>query len=140
MGDADTNAAWLGRELAERGIRVARRWTVGDVDEDIRDAIRTALGHADLVLVTGGLVWRGIVPVNDALQPVGKSEDAMAVAYDLGFTPLKDEEYDFLSLRDRLEREPVVAFLEVLRSAEFRNALAELPGFMPDDRTGEPES
>jgi putative molybdopterin biosynthesis protein len=70
----------------------------------------------------------------------GLGIQAVAVAYDLGFTPLKDEEYDFLSLRDRLEREPVVAFLEVLRSAEFRNALAELPGFMPDDRTGEPES
>ena len=53
---------------------------------------------------------------------------------------MKDEEYDFLSLRDRLEREPVVAFLEVLRSTEFRNALAGLPGFVPDDHTGEPES
>jgi len=28
----------------------------------------------------------------------------------------------------------------VLRSSEFRTALAELPGFVPDDRTGEPES
>ena len=29
------------------------------------------------------------------------------------------------------------AFLDVLRSAEFREALAELPGFVPDARTGE---
>jgi len=60
------------------------------------------------------------------------------VAYDLGFAPLRDEEYDFLSLRDRLEREPVQAFLEVLRSSEFRKALGELPGFIPDAGTGQP--
>ena len=70
----------------------------------------------------------------------GLGIEAVAVAYDLGFAPLRDEEYDFLSLRNRLEREPVKAFLEVLRSSGFRKALAELPGFAPDARTGEPES
>ena len=70
----------------------------------------------------------------------GLGIEAVAVAYDLGFAPLRDEEYDFLSLRDRLDREPVRAFLEMLRSSEFRKALAELPGFEPDARTGEPEA
>ena len=70
----------------------------------------------------------------------GLGIEAVAVAYDLGFASLRDEEYDFLSLRDRLEREPVLAFLEVLQSSEFRNALAELAGFVPDARTGEPQS
>jgi putative molybdopterin biosynthesis protein len=67
----------------------------------------------------------------------GLGIEAVAVAYDLGFASLRDEEYDFLSTRDRLEHEPVRAFLEVLRSPEFRKALAELPGFVPDERTGE---
>jgi putative molybdopterin biosynthesis protein len=70
----------------------------------------------------------------------GLGIEAVAVAYDLGFAPLRDEEYDFLSLRNRVEREPVRAFLEVLRSSGFRKVLAELPGFAPDARTGEPES
>ncbi|MFC1791674.1 substrate-binding domain-containing protein, partial [Gemmatimonadota bacterium] len=70
----------------------------------------------------------------------GLGIEAVAVGYDLGFAPLRDEEYDFLTLRDRLEREPVQAFLEVLRSPEFRTALGELPGFEPDHRTGEVES
>jgi putative molybdopterin biosynthesis protein len=70
----------------------------------------------------------------------GLGIEAVAVAYELGFAPLRDEEYDFLTLRDRLEREPVQAFLEVLRSSEFRKALGELPGFVPDARTGEPVS
>ncbi len=68
----------------------------------------------------------------------GLGIEAVAVAYDLGFAPLRDEEYDFLTLRDRLEREPVQAFLEVLRSSEFRQALGELPGFLADPRTGDP--
>ncbi len=67
----------------------------------------------------------------------GLGIEAVAVAYDLGFAPLRDEEYDFLSTRDRLEREPVRAFLDVLRSREFRKVLGELPGFVPDERTGE---
>jgi len=70
----------------------------------------------------------------------GLGIEAVAVAYDLGFAPLRDEEYDFLTLRDRLEREPVRALLDVMRSSAFRTALGELPGFVPDARTGEPES
>jgi putative molybdopterin biosynthesis protein len=68
----------------------------------------------------------------------GLGIEAVAVAYGLGFALLRDEEYDFLTLRDRLEREPVLAFLEVLRSTEFRDALGALQGFVPDTRTGEP--
>ncbi|MBT8397472.1 MAG: molybdopterin biosynthesis protein, partial [Gemmatimonadetes bacterium] len=67
----------------------------------------------------------------------GLGIEAVAEAYGLGFHPLRDEEYDFLTLRDRLEREPVRAFLEVLRSVDFRQALDALPGFASDPRTGE---
>lgn len=51
----DTNAAWLGRWLARHGLPVARRWTVGDVEAHIQDAVTAALEVADLVVVTGGL-------------------------------------------------------------------------------------
>lgn len=51
----DTNSAWVGRELTRLGLRVVRRYTVGDVPEDIRDAVAVAAGGADLVIVTGGL-------------------------------------------------------------------------------------
>ncbi|MCB9505220.1 MAG: competence/damage-inducible protein A [Gemmatimonadales bacterium] len=56
LGDTiDTNAAHAGLVLAARGIRVARRATVGDRAEDIRDAVDQALARTGLVLVTGGL-------------------------------------------------------------------------------------
>ncbi len=51
----DTNAAWLGRELAQLGIPVTRRYTVADLDGEIRGAVAQAMETADLVLVSGGL-------------------------------------------------------------------------------------
>jgi competence/damage-inducible protein CinA-like protein len=51
----DTNAAWLGRALAARGIPVARRFTVGDDEPEIRAALARATAQPGLVLVSGGL-------------------------------------------------------------------------------------
>lgn len=51
----DTNAAWLGRELASLGVPVERRYTVADDAAEIRRAVSGALDTAEVVLVTGGL-------------------------------------------------------------------------------------
>ena len=39
----DTNGAYLGRRLAEIGLRVARRISVGDAPDAIQSAVREAL-------------------------------------------------------------------------------------------------
>ena len=51
----DTNSAWLAAELNALGIRVRHRVAVGDVADDIREALDTALAWANLVIITGGL-------------------------------------------------------------------------------------
>src|SRR5688500_7799013 len=51
----DTNSAFIGRELAELGVEVARRSTVGDDPAAIAAAIGDALTRADGVITTGGL-------------------------------------------------------------------------------------
>lgn len=51
----DTNAAHLARVLADAGITVARRSTVGDDEAAIAAAIRDAFTRADGVITTGGL-------------------------------------------------------------------------------------
>jgi nicotinamide-nucleotide amidase len=51
----DTNAAWMARSLADLGIPVVRKLTVGDVAPDIQVAVRSAMEVAELVLVGGGL-------------------------------------------------------------------------------------
>ncbi len=49
------NAAWLGRELADVGIRLDTSVVVGDDIGRIAAAVTTALGRADAVILTGGL-------------------------------------------------------------------------------------
>lgn len=51
----DTNGAWLARSLSALGLPVTRKFTVGDVKAEIQFAVRSGLGAADVVLVSGGL-------------------------------------------------------------------------------------
>jgi nicotinamide-nucleotide amidase len=51
----NTNAAYLGQNLASLGVDLYHSNVVGDNLDRIKGAIQTALDRADLVLVTGGL-------------------------------------------------------------------------------------
>lgn len=51
----DTNSQWMGSRLADEGIRVVWRTTVGDQESDILLAFQQAQSRADVVLITGGL-------------------------------------------------------------------------------------
>jgi len=51
----NTNAAWLGRELDERGVRVERMVVVPDRVGDIARTVNEARAEFDAVVVTGGL-------------------------------------------------------------------------------------
>lgn len=51
----NTHQQWLCRQLADRGYVVARQVAVPDTAHDIQQAVREALGRADLIITTGGL-------------------------------------------------------------------------------------
>ena len=51
----DTNSAWMAQELNKAGIHVARRVAVGDVWDDIWNALDEESKQADIILITGGL-------------------------------------------------------------------------------------
>lgn len=50
----NTHAVYLGQELQQLGLRLARQTSVGDGDE-IEPVLEEALGRSDIILVTGGL-------------------------------------------------------------------------------------
>ncbi|HSG49145.1 MAG TPA: CinA family nicotinamide mononucleotide deamidase-related protein [Longimicrobiales bacterium] len=75
----DTNGAWLGRELAELGVPVLRKATVGDADGAIRRALAAALDDARVVLFSGGL------------GPTEDDRTRTAVAAELGLALEADE-------------------------------------------------
>lgn len=58
----DTNSQWMSIELSNAGIKVIRKTTVGDTEQEILTALAEAEKRADIVLVTGGLG-----PTNDDL-------------------------------------------------------------------------
>jgi nicotinamide-nucleotide amidase len=51
----DTNSTWFQQRLLEHGAQVARTTVVGDVREEILEAIQTLSARAEVVLVSGGL-------------------------------------------------------------------------------------
>ena len=51
----DTNAAHIAERLYMHGIRVCRHLTVGDLEQDVADALLSLAGTSDAVIVTGGL-------------------------------------------------------------------------------------
>ena len=57
---ADTNAAWLARELTQRGFEIAAITTVGDQSDEIIRALDHGFERADILLLTGG-----VGPTND---------------------------------------------------------------------------
>ncbi|HEX8334272.1 MAG TPA: competence/damage-inducible protein A [Segetibacter sp.] len=51
----DTNSAWMAQELNKIGVWVRRRVAVGDVRDEIWNALDDELKLADIILITGGL-------------------------------------------------------------------------------------
>ncbi len=51
----DTNSAWLGKQLNNRGIDVVQITSINDKKDSINNAIKEAESRAQLILITGGL-------------------------------------------------------------------------------------
>ena len=51
----DTNSHWISGKLDEISVRVVRKSTIPDVEQEILSAFSEAENRADLILVTGGL-------------------------------------------------------------------------------------
>lgn len=58
----DTNSQWMSVALSDAGIKVVRKTSVGDAEEEILTALAEAEKRADIILITGGLG-----PTNDDL-------------------------------------------------------------------------
>lgn len=68
---------------------------------------------------------------------VGVGIKSVAKIHDLDFIPLKAEEYDFLIPKERLKKDSVRRFIEILKSEEFAEKLNSFEGLKVYERTGE---
>jgi len=102
----NTNASWLGRRLAERGVTVRRTVVVPDDIEEIAAETRRLAERYDAVIVTGGLG-----PTHDDV-----TMDGVAAAFD----------------RDVTEHPDAVAWFEA-HGGYHNSDLAEGTTFLPED-------
>lgn len=51
----NTNAAYLAEQCAALGLSLYYQSVVGDNEKRLKDTIKTALKHSDIVILTGGL-------------------------------------------------------------------------------------
>ncbi len=92
MGNTvNTNAAFLGRELALLGLNLYHQTVVGDNPARLREALMLALSRADVVIATGGLG-----PTYDDL-----TKETIADCFGL---PLELHEESLRAIRERFER------------------------------------
>jgi putative molybdopterin biosynthesis protein len=73
------------------------------------------------------------VAVASALVDAGLGVRAAAKALRLDFIPVASEQYDLLFLREFYESRRGTQLLAVLRSGEFKSAVASLGGYDPQD-------
>ncbi|PWB48552.1 MAG: competence/damage-inducible protein A [Candidatus Methylomirabilota bacterium] len=110
----DTNSAYIGQALAAAGIEVRWKSTVGDHEARIREALRTALTRAEIVIVTGGL---------------GPTEDDLtcrAIAAELG-RPLSLDQAILDSIRRRFAERGLVMSRNNERQAMIPEGAVVLP-------------
>lgn len=67
------------------------------------------------------------------MADVGFGVKAAARQFDLDFIRLATEDYLFVCRKQILEAAPVQRVLAIMRSDEFRAAIAQLPGYRPND-------
>ena len=72
----DTNASYLAKQLAGLGLDLFRKTTVGDNENRIADAIRSALNRCDIVITSGGI---GPTIDDKTRQAVAKATDQKLV-------------------------------------------------------------
>ncbi|MFC6065116.1 isocitrate/isopropylmalate family dehydrogenase [Streptomyces ochraceiscleroticus] len=110
----DSNAGNASRMLAERGVPVRVRHTIGDDEATIADAIRPSLGRDDVIVVMGGL------------GPTSDDVTRSAVARALG-RPLVHREEAWQGVVERLTRFGVGVHEDNRRQALFAEGAELLP-------------
>ncbi|OCL28046.1 competence/damage-inducible protein A [Orenia metallireducens] len=87
----DSNSQWIGQRLAEIGVNLYYKATVGDNKERVLDTLKNSINRSDIIITTGGLG-----PTQDDLtrECIGEA---------LGLELIKDEEL-LMDIRDYFDK------------------------------------
>ena len=116
----NTNAAWLAKNLNERGVSVCRIITIPDDIKEIADAISINEVKADLIFVMGGLG-----PTHDDM-----TREGVAKALNKKLVRNKDAEEMLVSFKDNPN---VMHTADLPEGSEvLKNPVGVAPGFISD--------
>jgi nicotinamide-nucleotide amidase len=123
----DSNSAYIARKLANVGIEVVRKTTVGDRHDDMKEAISTAWSRSAVTIMTGGLG-----PTKDDM-----TKNAICAAFDRKLV-LNDEVLRKLEelFRTRNIKMPAVAQNQALQPQGadlLHNPIGTAPGIVFQD-------
>ncbi len=123
----DTNAAYLSQRMAEIGVDVHQRQTVGDNLQRLTAAIETALGRADVVILIGGLG-----PTDDDLT---REAISAATGRPLVRVPASEQRLrEFFAARNRVVAESNLKQCDVPSGTIWRTSVARPPGCSSNTR------
>ncbi|MBR08687.1 MAG: competence/damage-inducible protein A [Rickettsiales bacterium] len=124
----DTNAHWISAQLDLIGIKVKRRVTIGDVEDEILNALKEAEERADVILITGGLG-----PTNDDL-----TKPLLAKYFNVGYVlneSALQEIKELFNKRGREITEPNRKQAELpANCTKLTNSMGTAPGMWFDER------
>ena len=124
----DTNAHWISGQLDLIGIKVKRRITIGDVEDEILTAFAEAEKRADVVIITGGLG-----PTNDDL-----TKPLLAEYFKVGFKLNESALQEITALfesKGRAMSEPNRKQAELPENCtKLTNKMGTAPGMWFDER------
>lgn len=126
-GIVDTNSLFLSEQLLQLGLETAFKTVVGDNEKDMEDALRSALGRVNAVIITGGLgpteddITRKVV-AKIAKKRLILNEDALKAIRER----FSSRGWEYHNANDRQALIPVGARL-------LRNPVGVAPGFAIDE-------
>lgn len=124
-GVVDTNSVFIAEGLLKIGIETSFKTVVGDDEKDMEEAIRSAIGRSDIVIITGGIgpteddITRKVV-AKVTRRRLGLNEDALKAIK----ARLAGREY--YNSNDRQALLPVGSRL-------IPNTIGTAPGFILDE-------
>jgi nicotinamide-nucleotide amidase len=120
----DTNSIYITKQLANVGLRVFYKTTVGDDEQRITDVIKLALSRADIVITSGGL--------GPTVDDMTRQGIANAVGRNLEFRQelLDDIALKFQRFNSRMSDNNRVQAMLPEGAIAMNNAVGTAPGFI----------
>jgi putative molybdopterin biosynthesis protein len=132
----EKNVTFINRNIGS-GTRILIDKNLNDLAKQMKLDVKNLISQIEGYHIEAKSHSAVAAAINQDKADVGIGIKTVAEAYDLGFLPTTNENYDFLINNQSLEKRSVKIFLEVLGSKKFKEVMIkEFNGLEPMENTG----